>query len=58
MRISNGFSNKISKVNTTFYSEKTKLYIYEEKLHYFASKSLKIAQNFSVFYAISLSSSF
>ena len=29
MRIFNGFSNQISKINATFCSENTKLYIYE-----------------------------
>ena len=33
MRISKGFSNQISKVNPTFYSEKTELYIYKKNIY-------------------------
>ena len=39
MRIFEGFSDQISKVNNKFCSEITKPYIYEEKMNYFAKKT-------------------
>ena len=41
MRISHGFSNQITKVNTTLCSEKTEIIDIYEKSHYFASKTMK-----------------
>ena len=48
MRSSKGFSNQITKVNTTFCSKKTELYVYE-KMYYFAFKNMKILLNYSAF---------
>ena len=41
MRISQGFSNQISKVNTIFCSEKAELYMFMKKINYFASQNRK-----------------
>ena len=47
MRISKGFSNQISKVNTTFWPEKAELYIYEE---IFVKRQVKFEYGLCVFH--------
>ena len=52
MRISKGFPNQISILNTTFYSEKPELYIYEKKNVIMHPKIGKLHKTLVDFYTI------